>query len=334
MINVLACSVAFVVQVPTVSLASSGQKSGATGELLFSEPFEDSNFTSRGWYDNTDLQLTTAEHVPGSTKSLQFHFNNGDTTPTSGGAIRKKFAETDQVYISYYVKYSANWEGSNRSYHPHEFYLLTNLDGDYSGLASTHLTTYIEQNEGVPLLAIQDSLNIDQSNVHVDLTNSTEQRAVAGCNGDSDGYGNGDCYRSGNYWRNGKQWRAVESYFQDSPGPYYKNDWHLIEVFIKLNSVTSTTTNADGIMQYWYDGQLLINYSNVVFRTSQHPNMKFNQFVIAPYIGDGSPVAQTFWIDNLTMRKSKTTSTQNSTQNTTKYSPALIQLLLRQEKSW
>ena len=29
--------------------------------------------------------------------------------------------------------------------------------------------------------------------------------------------------------------------------------------------------------------------------------MKFNQFVIAPFIGDGSPIDQTFWIDNLTV---------------------------------
>ena len=27
--------------------------------------------------------------------------------------------------------------------------------------------------------------------------------------------------------------------------------------------------------------------------------MQFNQFVIAPYIGDGSPVTQSLWIDNL-----------------------------------
>jgi hypothetical protein len=27
--------------------------------------------------------------------------------------------------------------------------------------------------------------------------------------------------------------------------------------------------------------------------------MKFNQFLIGPYIGVGSPVDQTFWVDNL-----------------------------------
>ena len=36
-------------------------------------------------------------------------------------------------------------------------------------------------------------------------------------------------------------------------------------------------------------------------RTGENPDMKFNQFLIAPYIGDGSPVEQTMWIDNLTV---------------------------------
>jgi hypothetical protein len=29
--------------------------------------------------------------------------------------------------------------------------------------------------------------------------------------------------------------------------------------------------------------------------------MLFNQFVLAPWIGDGSPAEQTLWIDNLTV---------------------------------
>jgi hypothetical protein len=29
--------------------------------------------------------------------------------------------------------------------------------------------------------------------------------------------------------------------------------------------------------------------------------MKFNQMLLLPFIGDGSPVDQTFWIDDLTL---------------------------------
>jgi hypothetical protein len=45
----------------------------------------------------------------------------------------------------------------------------------------------------------------------------------------------------------------------------------------------------------------LIDHSNVIMRTGAHPTMAFNQFLIAPYIGDGSPVDQTIWFDRLTV---------------------------------
>jgi len=57
----------------------------------------------------------------------------------------------------------------------------------------------------------------------------------------------------------------------------------------------------DGIVRYWFDGQLVIEHTDVLLRTGAHPNMKFNQFMIAPYIGDGSPVDQTMWVDDLTV---------------------------------
>lgn len=66
-------------------------------------------------------------------------------------------------WVSYWVKYSPGYTGSNRSYHPHEFQLLTAENGDYVGPAFTHLTGHIEQNEGRPVLALQDGQNIDQS---------------------------------------------------------------------------------------------------------------------------------------------------------------------------
>lgn len=277
------------------------EKEAVSQTIFFQELFEDTDFNSRGWYDNTNLQLSSTEHIPGSSSSVEFHFNLGETTPTSGGAVRHKFTDTDEIYVSYWVKYSSNWEGSNMSYHPHEFLIMTNENGDWDGPAYTHLTAYIEQNEGEPLLSIQDGQNIDESNIGVDLTGVTENRAVAGCNGDSDGYGDGSCYLSGSAHRNGKQWRAGNIYFQDTPGLYYKNDWHFIEAYFKLNSISGGIGIADGIIKYWYDDILIINHTDIMIRTGFHPNIKFNQFMIAPWIGDGSPVAQTFWVDNLTV---------------------------------
>lgn len=279
---------------------SSGADSGGTAEntVLIDERFEDANFTGRGWYDNTNILLSSSQHLEGSARSAEFRFEKGATTPTSGGALRKLFAATDSVYVSYYVQYSSNWDGSNQSYHPHEFYLLTNKDGDWSNLSRTHLTTYIEENEGVPLVGIQDALNIDQAKVGQDLTYLTENRSVAGCNGDSDSYP-GSCYAVDSTHMNWKEWRASKPYLQDVSSQSYQSGWHHVEVYLKMNSIADGSAKADGIVKYWIDGNPVIDHSDVVFRTGQNADMKFNQFVVAPYIGDGSPVTQSFWIDNL-----------------------------------
>jgi len=276
-------------------------------DVFFEELFEDTNFSDRGWYDNTALILSDKEHTPGSKSSVEFHFKKGARTPISGLAIRHKFPETESVYVSFYVKYSKNWEGSNKPYHPHEIYMLTNEEGEWAGPAYTHLTAYIEQNEGEPLLGIQDGKNVNEKEINVDLTYKTETRAVAGCNGNSDATGKSSCYRVGKDHWNGKSWRAGDIFFNDATGDKYKNDWHFIEAFFRLNSITDGKGIPDGVVKYWFDGKLIIDHENILMRTGIHPNMKFNQFLIGPYMGDGSPVEQTMWIDNLTVANNRGT---------------------------
>lgn len=267
---------------------------------LIEERFEDANFAARGWYDSNGFILSSAEHIPGSIRSAEFRWLRGARNTTFGGGIRRKFPASESVYVSYWVKYSSDYTGSNKPYHPHEFNLLTTENSDYVGPAFTHLTGYIEQNEGRPMLLIQDGQNIDQSRIKQDLTAVTENRSVAGCNGDNaDGYSSIDCYNAGTAYWNGKAWKADQIYFQDAPGRYYKSDWHHIEAYFRLNSIANGKGVADGQLKYWYDGALLIDHDNVLMRTAAHPNMKWNQLLIAPYIGDGSPVEQTMWLDDL-----------------------------------
>jgi hypothetical protein len=267
---------------------------------LFQERFEDANLKARGWYDNTVLVLSSAEHIPGSTRSAEFHWPRGARTPDTGGAIRRKFTPSDAVYVSYWVKYSTNYTGSNKPYHPHEFLLMTTKNGDWDGPAFTRLTGYIEHNEGTPVLAIQDGQNIDQSRIGQDLRAITENRAVAGCNGnDADGYDSVSCYLSGASHWNGKVWKAGQVYFQDARGPYYKSDWHHVAAYLKLNSISNGVGLRDGEIKYWYDDLLVIARTNIVMRTGANPDMKWNQFLVAPYIGDGAPVEQTMWVDDL-----------------------------------
>ncbi len=280
---------------------------GPRGTILFQEAFEDNAFASRGWYDNTHLTTDATQHIPGSTRSLQIHFTVGATTPTWGLAARHLFTPTATVYLSYWVKYSANWAGSGLKFGPHEFHLLTTEDGQYTGTGFTHLVANVEQqyqNGGSPVVSVQDGANIAVIGVRQDLTRVTEKRAVAGCNGNTDGYPT-DCYAiGGGLYDNGKSWRTSRPLFLPTPGPGYQSDWHFVEVFLELNSVRNGIGVPDGIVRYWFDGQLVIEHTNVLLRTGAHPNMQFNQFLIAPYM-ERSPVDQTMWLDNLTVATAK-----------------------------
>lgn len=277
-----------------------------TSKVLFSEDFENTDFASRGWYDTTSGNLSSTEHITGSTNSIECKFLKGATKCTVPS--RHLFSETEEVYVSYWVKYSKNREWSNLPYHPHEFHFLTNEDDKYAGPAYNFLTAYIEQNEWVPSIALQDAKNIDNTKIN-NSTNTTESRAIAGCNwvSESEKISIVSCYQSNGTYFNGKVWRTPDIYFSDSQGPYYKNDWHHVEAYFKLNSIKNEIGQQDGIIKYWYDGSLLISRDNVLLRTGNHPNMKFNQFIFAPWIGDWSPVEQTFWIDNLTVWTNRTT---------------------------
>jgi uncharacterized protein YjdB len=275
----------------TVTVASSG-----SGTILFSEGFEDTDFASRGWYDDTGLSITSAE-VHSGTYALEVHFNQGATGPTYGIATRHLFSETGAVYLSYWVKYSSNWAGSGVSFHPHEFHFVTNEDDAWVGLAYTYLTAYVEHNYqqgGIPVLAIQDGKNVDTGNIGVDLTGVTEERAAAGCNGNTDGYPT-DCYAAGGgLYLNGKPWLADQPYFVDDA-------WHFVEAYFALNSIQGGIGATDGVVRYWFDGALVIDHQDVLLRTGVHQSMAFNQLIIAPRIGVGSPVDQTMWVDDLTV---------------------------------
>ena len=279
--------------------------------VLVQEGFEDNAAAGRGWYDNVAWTTTTAEKIAGSTKSLEFRWDVGAALPTFGGTARHLFAPTRSLYVSYWVKYSANWSGSGVSYQPHEFQILTTDSDQWLGPSFTNLTTYIEHrylvNGGVPVVGMTDGANIVIGQVGQNLTAVTETRSVAGCNGNSDGRAT-DCYALGGGLFNNGKWLMPpnnEAVFSPTAGPRYKNDWHRIEVFVRLNTVQSGVGQLDGVAQYWFDGQLILNEQNLLFRTGAKPTMQWNQFIIGPYIGPGSPVAQSMWIDDLLIATSK-----------------------------
>lgn len=269
----------------------------AHGSILFTESFQNNRLSERGWYDMNRVLLST-DHYVSAPASLEFRFRRGATVPDTL-RLRRQFRETESLYLSYNVKYSDNWVGSRQPQHPHEFLFMTNKSGAFARPAESRLTFYVEQTAGRMQLALQDSLNIDTGRLRQDLTNVTERRAVAGCNGDSDRYA-GRCYQWGSIWRNIKDWKAPSVSFRDERGPHYKGNWHHVEAYARMNTIRNGRAVADGVMQLWVNGERILNFHDVVFRTGRDPDMRFNQLMIAPYIGGGgSPIDQTMWVDNV-----------------------------------
>lgn len=185
-------------------------KAHAAEVLLFHEPFEDTDWESRGWYDGPRMEVTDAEHIPGGGHACVWHWQKaGDVTPAGRGA-RVKLPPVTSVTLSFHIKHSANWGWTGVNWHPHEFLFVTTEDPDHVGPAYTHLTFYVEVVNGVPRVGIQDGKNIDNGRIGQDLVGVTERRAVAGGNGDSDGHGEGHYYRNGKVHWNGKIWEPKQ----------------------------------------------------------------------------------------------------------------------------
>jgi len=290
------------------STSSSGDIPGG-GTVLFSEPFDDNDFGSRGWYDGAAGTIVTSDTVLGG--AYECHFSQGATTCDAGKPARHLFTASDTVYLRFHLKFSSNWVGSGVAYHPNMFHFITDADSQYIGPANSHLTTYTEVVQGRAMLALQDSLNVDNSCIL--LNNDTfigcngdfntyvfdENRSVCACNGivgDLDGR---DCYNAGSYYYSARAWYSAQEAFGDGGPPFDKDSWHLVEVYLEMNSINGGVGVPDGKIRWVQDGQTLISSDAILMRTAANETIAFNQFAMLPYIGPGSPIAQSFWVDEM-----------------------------------
>jgi len=181
---------------------------------------------------------------------------------------------------------------------------MSNLDGDWDGPSNAYMTIYLEQNYqngGKPAMYVQDnkSINTSSGSLPNNLVGTTEDRSTSGCNGiaESVPWSVVSCYNAPP-WYNAKGMIGPVT-FQPNPGTGYKNNWNFVEAYYQLNTIVGGIGQHDGVMQYWFNGNLIIDRHDVVYRTGNRPTLMFSQFLIAPYIGDGSPVDQSMFIDNL-----------------------------------
>ena len=235
--------------------------------LLFSEGFEDPDLTGRGWYDGRQFTLSD-EHAAAGKRSIQYHFPEGRITPDDSSGVRHLIEPTEVVYLRFSLKLSPGWSWTGRPYGPHLLHFLTTANGKYHGPARSHLTLYIEPVNGKLRLATQDIQNQE-------MPHGLTQGPLKG------GY-------------NGQFFDSQEVLFDD-------DQWHLVEAMFKLNSLDreADRPRADGELRGWVDGRLVIERTDVVFRSTDFPDMKFNQFLMLPYFHHGVPHDQTLWIDEL-----------------------------------
>ena len=196
---------------------------------------------------------------------------NSELTSCGSASIRHLFEPQDEVYYRFYLKLSKGWGWTGRNYHPHLTHFLTTENSEYHGPAASHLTLYIEPVNGKLRLAATDIQNKD-------MPHGLTQGELRG------GY-------------NGKLYDSKEVLFND-------DEWHCIEAYFKLNTLDmeNDRPNPDGIVRGWFDGELVVAHTDVILRSTDFPEMKINQFLMAPYFGPGLlPHAQKLWIDELSV---------------------------------
>lgn len=268
--------------------------------LIFEEDFEDSSFASRGWVDGTPSSASITSGGQDGNCAI-FTFAQSATSPTSTEwqTIRYAFTATDELQISWYSYFDNNWVGSGALYHPHEFYILSNEDGLYDALGWSVGNLYIEPgnptNGLTPAIQYQDGKNTIYTSTPPNSLGDGTEGSVNYCNGYQSGQDQGQiqiCYDAGtNNWYSATYWQGSQN--------FVRNTWQLNTVYIKMNSIDNGTAVPDAILYYWLDGELIIEKENIILRTGEYPNLMFDTFVIAPYIGDGSPATQTMRIDQL-----------------------------------
>jgi hypothetical protein len=248
------------------------------GRAFFEESFDDADLAKRDWYDGTHVRIVprdaarevARERQATGDACIEYEWSARGAGVSGSAPVRHLVPPVDQLYVRFDLRLSEGWGWSGKNYHPHLLHLLTTENDRFAGPAATHLTLYIEPVDGKLRLAAQDIQNKD-------APHGLTQGPLKG------GY-------------NGTFFDSRENLIRDDGA------WHRIEAVFKLNTLDRAhgRPNADGVARAWFDGQVVVDHHDVVFRSIDFPDMKLNHLLLAPYFGPGLvPHAQKLWIDNL-----------------------------------
>ncbi len=124
---------------------------------------------------------------------------------------------------------------------------------------------------------------------------------MCACNGILGDLDARDCFDNGGYWYSARSWYSDAQAFGDGGAPFDKASWHFVEVYFAMNTIQGGVGVPDGKIRWVQDGQTLISSDAVLMRTAANPTLAFNQFAMLPYVGDGSPIDQHLYVDELTV---------------------------------
>lgn len=281
---------------------------------IISESFEDNNWTSRDWYDGTSS--TGTEGCGYVDNGLKWEWASLATQPTGFSTLRNELDQAlDEFLIEYYVKYDTGWQGSGQVYHPHLLHILSSDDTVFQGIARSNSNLYFESladtsnpYTNYPIMAHQDLIRaVSDTN---DLTEVTETRSANHCDTPYalTGATLGTCYHDGVGWYSQNTWKSPSITI---PG----DEWAKITAYVKMNSFTTGAGNFDGIMRMWVNDDLAIESETVLYAAGTYEGATWDKLALAPWIGDGSPISQSMWLDELSVWTVESGITHASTAN-------------------
>jgi hypothetical protein len=246
----------------------------AQENILISETFDDEQLANRGWYDGDSCRLNKDSFR--GTGCIEYEWIKGVQLAQGSSPRRHLFTPNEEVYIRFYLRLSKDWQWTRVNWHPHLTHFMTTENSEFHGPAASHLTLYVEPVNGRLRLAATD---IQNENMPHGLT----QGPLKG------GY-------------NGMLYDSKDQLFND-------DKWHCIEAYFRLNTLDLKGDKPDrnGVVRGWFDGKLVIDKTDVILRSTDFPDMKINQFLMAPYFGPGLlDNSQNLWIDELVVSAKRT----------------------------
>ena len=273
----------------------------SSADLLFSEGFENNSWADRDWYDGTTSTGTEAGGQEGN--ALKLTWAQSATRPTGFTTIRNTFTATDELFVEYYVNYETGWRGSGVAYHPHILHILSEFDAEYQGLSFTASSLYFEAVSDTtspylirPAFAHQDSVRVNTGSGTPpnDLRATTENRSANHCNTPGSASGaTGICYSlgGGNYY-SANIWQAPSVTVPSG-------EWVRMRYYVKMNTFNLGVGQFDGILRVWVNDSLAVEQTSVLYASGDYASTLWDKIIIAPWIGDGSPISQSMWLDEL-----------------------------------